>query len=155
MLAPYGDIEKRLKKTGFLWHFLDERGESVAFGTLDIVFMYPTNNEMLKHLYIPLLAVRADQSGKGYGKEVVQFLINEATIWRYMLEVTIQELQVPFSDHLYLDVYTNNAPAVGLYQKCGFQIIEPEPRLDELNNNAPYYVMARRIAIAPAPAPAS
>jgi len=53
----------------------------------------------------------------------------------------------PMSDLLFLDVYGTNAPAIGLYEKCGFQKLNPtNPIPDPQNGNEPYFVMARKLA---------
>lgn len=55
------------------------------------------------------------------------------------------------SDLLFLDVYLANQGAITRYQKCGFVILNPDaPIPDPRENNEPYVIIARRVALAPA-----
>lgn len=56
------------------------------------------------------LAVHPEYSGKGVGKQLVDFAIN------YGRENGMKAAR--------LDVYEKNEPAIRLYQKCGFQYID-------------------------------
>lgn len=93
----------------------------------------------------------------GYGQFIVEHLVSEAAI------VVNRELRAgeEIAGHLFLDVYTANAPAINLYSnKCQFVTLNPHaPLIDADEHNEPYYVMARNVALAtathgpPAPMP--
>lgn len=55
------------------------------------------------------MAVRDDFHGKGIGKALLSALLNQADNWMNLVRVQ-------------LDVYTDNAPAIGLYKKFGFVV---------------------------------
>jgi ribosomal protein S18 acetylase RimI-like enzyme len=49
-------------------------------------------------------------------------------------------------------VYTKNHPAIALYEKCGFNTLNADvPVLDPDENNESYFIMAKRLPVAPSP----
>jgi ribosomal protein S18 acetylase RimI-like enzyme len=121
-----------------IYSFRDEKQETVGLGTLDICDEYKelANNQL--HAYIPLLAVRPDKQGLGYGKSIVQYLIGEAT-------VTVAASNGGLSNLLFLDVYTYNTGAIALYEKSGFVKIDQE---HDNRWNMDYVIMATNVSIA-------
>jgi ribosomal protein S18 acetylase RimI-like enzyme len=123
-----------------VWIYRDAQQLPVGFGTLDLCDDCAQFNNGQTHLYIPLLAVNPARQGQGFGTGIVQHLIEEATVFAS---------QNPrFLDYLFLDVYNENAAAIGLYSKLGFQSITANPLSDPLENDKPYRIMARSIRIA-------
>jgi ribosomal protein S18 acetylase RimI-like enzyme len=150
-----GQVKRLLQKDiphrvmyGFclVWVYRDPDGNVVGFGTLDVCKDYERFTGGKYHAYIPLLAVNPEFQKRGHGRSIVQHLIAEA--------VLIAQSPAGFSDLLFLDVYTANQGAISLYEKCGFVTLNPDaPILDPQENNAPYVIMAQKVAVAPAGAP--
>ena len=114
----------------------------VGFGVIHISSNYFEVADRKMHFYIPLLSVKPKIASKGYGGSIVAHLIREA-------EQGVQRAnrhQPQLSEYLFLDVYVENERAIECYQKQGFEIINNQsPLLDELENNSPYFVMARAL----------
>jgi len=128
---------------GVVWVYRDPAGNTVGFGTLDICKEYEHFTGGKYHSYIPLLAVNPVFQKRGHGRRIVEHLIAEA--------VLIAQSPADISDVLFLDVYTANQGAISLYTKCGFVILNPDtPIPDPQENNEPYVIMARSVAVAPA-----
>jgi ribosomal protein S18 acetylase RimI-like enzyme len=123
-----------------IWVYRDPHGELVGFGTLDVCEEYRDFIEGHPHPYIPLLAVNPTMEGRGYGKSIVRHLIGEAAL--------LTGGSAGCHDVLFLDVYTSNDRAIGLYEKCGFAKVSDEPRPDPNEDNRPYLIMARRVSAA-------
>jgi ribosomal protein S18 acetylase RimI-like enzyme len=138
------DIPHRvLYSFGLVWVYRDPDSNTVGFGTLDVCKEYERFSKGKHHCYIPLLAVNPAFQKRGHGRSIVQHLIGEA--------VLIARSPGNFSDRLFLDVYTANQGAISLYEKCGFVPLNPDfPIPDPAENNEPYFVMARNVAVAPA-----
>jgi ribosomal protein S18 acetylase RimI-like enzyme len=130
------------------WAYRDRAGNIAGFGTLEVCKEYQQFTGGKFHFYIPLLAVNPTEGFKrrGHGYSIVQHLIAEAVLFA-------QENPADFlSDILFLDVYAANQPAIALYKKCGFVELNPtEPVLDPQENNEPYIIMAKKVAISPTP----
>jgi ribosomal protein S18 acetylase RimI-like enzyme len=123
------------------WVYQDPDGNSVGFGTLDVCKDYACYTDEKSHTYIPLLAVNPAFQKRGHGRSIVQYLIAEA--------VLCAQSPATISDILFLDVYTANKPAISLYEKCGFVILNPDsPIQDPQENNESYIVMATKAAVA-------
>lgn len=123
-----------------IWLYRDAMGNTVGFGTLDLCEDYAPFAEDKPHPYIPVLAVHPNFQNRGHGRRIVQHLVAHAAI-------AVRKLP-HVSTLLFLDVYKAN-PAISLYQKCGFEILNPDsPIPDRKENNEPYFVMARNVAIA-------
>lgn len=130
-----------------VWSYHDPAAgkEIVGFGTLTMSDIYERYTAGRRHCYIPLLAVNPDFEGRGYGRAIVEHLIAQAATVLHVWPT--QSL----SEKLFLDVYTANGPACKLYcEKCQFVILNPDaPIPDPEENNEPYVIMARNIAISP------
>jgi len=115
-------------------------GNTVGFGTLDFCEEYARFTDNKPHPYIPVLAVHPNFQNRGHGRRIVEHLVAQAAVAiRRMPHVSIR---------LFLDVYKAN-PAISLYQKCGFEILNPDSPIPDPNeSNEPYFVMARNVAIA-------
>lgn len=142
------DIPHRNQYQGCtIWGYFDpsEGKEPVGFGTLQFSTDYADPVNPLPHFYIPALAAKPGL--KGYGKLIVDSLIESAatTFRRYNSSISI-------TDRIFLEVYVANERAYNLYlNKCGFVTLNADsPLSDPEENDAPYYVMAQRISIAPA-----
>jgi ribosomal protein S18 acetylase RimI-like enzyme len=124
-----------------VWISRDPDGTTVGFGTLDVCEEYKQFAEGKSHFYIPVLGVNPTFERRGHGRTIVQHLIAEAALLaRFWHEV---------SDTLFLDVYTANAGAIALYNKCGFTTMNPDtPIRDPEENNEQYVIMAMNVAIA-------
>jgi len=62
----------------------------------------------------------------------------------------IRKHRTDLADELYLDVYSRNELAIGLYAKRGFKVLNPaNPIPDPAENNEPFVVMARPFSLAP------
>lgn len=139
------DIPHRcIHGNGLVWVYRDSNRDIVGFGTLDRCNEYDQFTQGESHAYIPLLAVKPEYQGRGHGFRIVEHLIGEAALYALYCPGAM-------SDRLFLDVYTANVPAVSLYQKCGFSILNPKNTIpDPQEHNEPYFVMARSIASRPA-----
>ncbi len=124
-----------------IYLYRDPEGNTVGFGTLDLCNEYERFTEGKPHTYIPLLAVNPAFQKRGHGFSIVQHLIAEA--------VLISRSVPAWSEYLFLDVYLTNQRAIALYEKCGFVKLNPDtPFPDPQENNEPYIVMAKNLAIA-------
>jgi len=135
------DIPQRIQyKNGSLWVYRDRNNVLVGFGSLDFCDEYAQFANDGPHPYIPLLAVNPSMRGHGYGKQILNHLIDQAAlVWAYNPQSC---------DRLFLDVYTTNKTAIGLYQRFGFIEINGEPIPDPDQGGETYIIMARRISIA-------
>lgn len=136
------DIPQRVRSNeGRVWVYRDPEGRLVGFGALDICGDYRERAGGRSHPYIPLLAVNPSFERLGHGTSIVRHLIGEAA------------LLVPrpgCSAVLFLDVYATSTKAIELYDRCGFIKLIDEPIPDEDEGGKPYFIMARRVSIAPA-----
>lgn len=114
----------------------------VGFGVIHMSTNYFEVADRKRHCYIPLLSVKPKIQSKGYGGAIISHLIQVA-------EQTVKHEnrhEQVVSEYLFLDVYAANKKAIERYKKSGFVIInEQEPLYDELESNAPYFVMARAL----------
>jgi ribosomal protein S18 acetylase RimI-like enzyme len=135
------DIARRhYNRTGSVWIFPEGGGEIVGFGALDRCREYESLADGRLHLYIPLLAVHPAHQGRGHGKTIVEFLLNEAVL-------AVGEND-QLAESLFLDVYQANHSAIALYQKFGFVILNPDaPLSDQEEQGAGYYVMAANMPV--------
>jgi ribosomal protein S18 acetylase RimI-like enzyme len=123
-----------------LWIYNEPKGQTVGFGTLDLCGEYSQLTGGKPHSYIPVLAVHPHHRGSGYGRTIVDHLIAEA--------VLIAQHPTQVSDQLFLDVYQANQGAVSLYLKAGFSVLNANsPVIDPAENNEPYLIMAKHVAI--------
>jgi ribosomal protein S18 acetylase RimI-like enzyme len=121
-----------------MWTYLDQQLNTVGFGTLDFCMDYASLSGGNLHGYIPVLAVHPSFTGQGHGHRIVDHLIAEAKA---------AASGGSCSNLLFLDVYVANTPAISLYRKHGFTVLnQSNPISDQAQNNEPYYVMAARIA---------
>jgi ribosomal protein S18 acetylase RimI-like enzyme len=130
---------------GVVFGYTDHQAgrDIVGFGTLSVSNLYSQYTDGLEHCYIPLLAVKPGIKSYGYGQSIVDHLVAQAAIvFRFFRPGTI-------SDRVFLDVYTANDKACRLYrEKCEFVTLNPDaPIPDEDENNEPYVVMARNVAV--------
>jgi ribosomal protein S18 acetylase RimI-like enzyme len=137
------DIPRRMRRrAGRIWVYRDQRDHLVGFGTIDVNDHYSDYTDGRLHPYIPLLAVNPMMGRQGYGTSIVEHLIGEAAM--------MAREQDHCYDVLFLDVYTSNTGAITLYEKCGFEKVSDQPSLDPDENNEPYFIMAKRVSVAPA-----
>src|SRR5260370_273819 len=138
------DIPHRVMYSfGLVWVYRDPKGNTVGFGALDVCREYERLTDGKYHSYIPLLPVHPAFRGLGHGQRIVEHLVAEAALFA--------QSPVGISDRLFLDVYTGNQGAISLYERCGFEILNPDsPIPDPQENNEPYVIMARSLAVAPA-----
>lgn len=118
-----------------MWAYKDPQQNIVGFGTLDFCDECSQFTEGKPHAYIPLLAVHPDMLGRGYGKSILNHLVEEA---EYMVA---EEKELHHA--VFLDVYEFSTVAMSLYARCGFvrlngPIVDPE-------NGANFFVMAKRV----------
>jgi GNAT superfamily N-acetyltransferase len=137
------DIPHRVAfENGMVWVFKDSNSMVAGFGTLALSYEHVqfSNNQI--HTYIPLLAVHPNYRKHGYGTWIVEYLVAEAALLARSCPL--------ISDRVFLDVYTAN-PAAGMYSsKCGFTVLNPtQPIPDPAENNEPFLVMVRSVALAP------
>jgi ribosomal protein S18 acetylase RimI-like enzyme len=105
------DIPYRFLHHGcIIWAYRNQKGNTVGFGTLDLSDEYIAYAGERLHPYIPLLAVNPEFRGQGHGTSIVEHLIGAAHL---------QTISQDCSNLLFLDVYTANKPAIGLYSKRG------------------------------------
>lgn len=138
------DIPQRVARgdcTIWIYHDPAAGGDPVGFGTLCTTDLYQEYAGKPRHHYIPLLAVHPAANGRGYGRRIVEHLVEQAG---NRLKLSRPEIA---SDLLFLDVYVANTAACHLYTaKCGFTCLNPDtPIADASQNNEPYFIMARRI----------
>jgi ribosomal protein S18 acetylase RimI-like enzyme len=124
-----------------IWAYRDPDGQVVGFGTIDVCLDYGDLTGARPHPYIPLLAVNKSMEGRGHGKWIVRHLIGEAAI--------LATGPGACYEILFLDVYTDNTRAIGLYEKCGFIRSLAEPRLHQEEGNRPYIITEMRVSMAP------
>lgn len=124
-----------------VWAFRNSANELVGFGCLDICQEYSALTRGKDYIYIPLLAVHPQFQGRGYGRTIVEFLISQAQL--LLLE------EETLSGLLLLDVYEENIPAVALYQKYGFEILNPSnPSVDANEGGELYFIMGKKLITA-------
>ncbi len=121
-----------------LWVYREADQEIVAFGTLEISDLYKNWTANRLHPYIPLLAVKPDTQGRGYGRSVIHHLIGQAAL-HVMSDETLD-------DRLFLDVYASSQNAIKSYIKCGFENLTDLPVHDP-DSRREYFVMAKRVRI--------
>lgn len=110
----------------------------VAFSTLDLSDDWSRFTDSQQHFYIPLLAVVPEEQGKGYGKYILNHVLDEATI-------AINFSKKNISDYIFLDVYETSRTAKLMYEKNGFVSIHSED--DPLFNNERFHVMAKNLSL--------
>jgi len=136
------DIPQRVQfNEGRIWVYRDPEGPLVGFGTLDVCGDYSQYTASRPHPYIPVLAVNPTIPSLGYGTSIVRHLIGEAAFLAHRGDC---------HDILFLDVYTTSEKAIHLYEKCQFVKLNDVAIPDPLENSKAYFVMAKRVAIAPA-----
>lgn len=121
-----------------VWVYRDPDGNLVGFGTLDLCGDCSEFTSGQLHPYIPLLAINPTIKSLGYGTSIVRHLIDEAALLA---------LRTHCHDVLFLDVYTTNAKAIGVYQQAGFVTISPQPISDPEEGGETYVIMARRVSL--------
>jgi ribosomal protein S18 acetylase RimI-like enzyme len=138
------DIPYRVRySNGLVWVYREPGGDMVGFGTLDVCKEYEDFTEGKYHSYIPLLAVNPAFQKRGHGRSIMKHLTAEA--------VVIAQSLANVSNLLFLDVYTANKGAISLYDKCGFSVLNSDtPIPDPQENNEPYVIMAKNVAVTPA-----
>ena len=95
------------------------------------ISLHTTTRWRMRHAAGIGMAVREDRQGQGVGTALVQAVLDLADNW---LNLTRVELQV----------YTDNAPAIALYEKFGFEIEGTHRRLAFRNGEyVDGYSMAR------------
>jgi ribosomal protein S18 acetylase RimI-like enzyme len=125
-----------------VWVYRDPDANTVGFSTLDVCREYDDFTNKKLHAYIPVLVVHPGHRHKGHGRSIVQHLIAEAAL--------IAQSSEQISDLLFLDVYAANGVAISLYERSGFMILNPDaPILDPVENNEPYFIMAKNVSLAP------
>jgi ribosomal protein S18 acetylase RimI-like enzyme len=134
------DIPQRVAFSDcFFFVYRDPDGHVVGFGALDVCDEYRDLAGGEEHCYIPLLAVHPNFQKRGHGYSIVRDLLATAA-----LLATIPKKRC---DLVFLDVYAANEGAIALYQKCGFDVLNPTaPIPDPHENNEPYYIMAAKLA---------
>ncbi len=136
------DIPQRMQNSYCqVWVYRDPDGRLVGFGTFDVCDDCRQYAERPLHSYVPLLAVNPAAERRGHGTSIVRHLIGEAAI--------LGRRSRGYYDVLYLDVYTDNESAIGLYHKCGFVTLTDEPIPDPRENGRPYVIMAIRVSSPP------
>jgi ribosomal protein S18 acetylase RimI-like enzyme len=132
-----------------IWIYRDQNRELIGFGTIDVSEAYLDFTGGRPHLYIPLLAVKPGMDGRGYGKAIVQHLIEQAAIRSSAPGESLE--------FLFLDVYEDNGKAIELYKKCGFKNMRNEPTPDPDEGGKRYFIMAMRVSAMPSgdPTPAA
>jgi ribosomal protein S18 acetylase RimI-like enzyme len=134
------DIPQRVRDEGCAIYGYRDAADGnalVGFGTISISRLYAEYLRGRSHPYIPLLAVHPEKNGRGYGRFIVEHLVSEAA--RHAAGQSM-------ASRVFLDVYTANTPAIGLYAKCGFSIVNPDhPIADPAENQATYVIMSRTV----------
>lgn len=121
-----------------VWLYRDPDGHAVGFGSLDLCGEYQDDAGGRDHPYIPLLAVNPAFQRRGHAKTIVRHLIAQARA----LVTTVDECDPT----VFLDVYTTSVEAIGLYAGAGFQVMNPQPISDPLQDGLTYNVMALRVS---------
>lgn len=139
------DVRQRVLSGEYeVWVYRDPDGHTVGFGTLTVSRYYTGYAGGKPHPYIPLLGVHPRFLGRGHGRDLIGHLVAEAVI------LALSDPDI--AGRLFLDVYTANDRAVAVYQKLGFEIQNPDaPIPDPRENNEPYFVMAKNLAVSPPP----
>jgi ribosomal protein S18 acetylase RimI-like enzyme len=120
-----------------MWGYTDPDGELVGFGVLELNDIWSVYTGM-KHPYIPLLAVNPLVRSRGYGKSILEHLIDEAT--------KIVRLQIDVAPVLFLDVYETSVRAIQLYERSRFErVITAAPLVDPDADGQIYFIMALRL----------
>jgi ribosomal protein S18 acetylase RimI-like enzyme len=131
-ILPMFELEHETR----VWVFHDETGAAVGFGTLEIVAEYPwlVAPPFRRHFYVPLLAVHPAAERRGYGKAILKHLIAEASLPRQDVEPM-----------LILDVYAENARAIGLYDRAGFRKLTDAAVPDPAEGGRGYWILGMRL----------
>lgn len=123
------------------WIYKDGADEVVGFGAIQFMsedclsFAEPGK----LHTYLVVLGTHPGHQKRGHGKRIFNHLFDLSI--QYAAGQAIEG----YDDCVYLDVYTTNTIAIGIYQKAGFTILnEVDPIPDPAENNETYYVMARK-----------
>lgn len=140
-LRFFGPGTGRSPTTLFVYRDPAADNEIVGFATLCRESEHAYFTGGVPHYYIPVLSVKPGRDGKGYGKAIVDHLVETAAVGR--------KLSPPRSvdDRLFLDVYVANQAARGLYaNKCDFETLNPgNPIPDPAENDELYVVMAKNV----------
>jgi putative acetyltransferase len=113
-LSPLRQTRERLAPTRGIYQLVAEaEGRVVGFGEL---ITYPDEPRHRHAGEINMVAAHADWLGKGVGRALVEAMVELADNW---LNLT----------RLSLVVFTDNAVAIGLYQRAGFTIEGTMPRM--------------------------
>lgn len=139
---PYLAIQEQCTVIGYYDPMTPNR-QLVGFGTLMIADVHQHFTGLMRHCYIPALALKPDGTtkGRGYGQAIMDHLIERAT-------ATVRHNRSSISDLLILDVYVENEAACRCYEKVGFQVLNPNnPVPDPQQDNEPFYVMGRRLPV--------
>ena len=133
------DIAQRMQYNNCrLWTYHNPDGETVGFGTLEISDYYAEYASGLRHMYIPLLALKPNVGSYGYRTSIVKHLITEAE--------KVAAADSLCDTLLFLDVYLTSTAAIGLYNECGFHRLLDEPFSDDQAVGKPYYSMTKSLA---------
>jgi ribosomal protein S18 acetylase RimI-like enzyme len=137
------DIPQRVKfESARIWAYRDPDANLVGFGTLSICGDWREFTDGKSHTYIPLLAVHPERRGLGYGKAIVDHLVDEAAG-----VVNAPSYRGRLHSAVFLDVYESSTGAIKLYQGQGFRALGNGPFVDEVNHEE-YFVMAKRVTSA-------
>jgi ribosomal protein S18 acetylase RimI-like enzyme len=125
-----------------IWVSSDADSRLVGFGTLDLCKDYSGFTGGQSHTYIPLLAKNPTIKSMGFGTFILGHLISEAAL------IVRRGRSGWFDDLLFLDVYTGNDKAIGLYDRAGFVKVIDQPIEDPDEGGRGYFIMAKRVSIA-------
>jgi L-phenylalanine/L-methionine N-acetyltransferase len=109
---------KNLSEPHSVHNLVAVHGEQIV-GTAGI---YPNTRMRNRHVGHLGIAVAQDWQGRGVGTDLLRTVLDHADRWQALLRVELQ-------------VYTDNAVAIALYQKFGFEI-EGTLRRNALRNGA-------------------
>jgi ribosomal protein S18 acetylase RimI-like enzyme len=134
------DIPQRVQfESAKVWAYRDPSNTIVGFGSLSVCSDYRDFSNGKKHAYIPLLGVHPDMQGVGHGKAIVGHLVEQAA------NLIGNNAPDEICDFLFLDVYEDSGPAIGLYKKHGFAALGNCTFIDPKNNKN-FHIMAKRVA---------
>lgn len=83
--------------------------DEVAAKVLGHVSIMTSHKMRMKHAGVLMIAVHPDAHGKGVGKAMLAEMLNQADNWLNLVRIE-------------LEVHADNAVAISLYQKLGFEI---------------------------------
>jgi ribosomal protein S18 acetylase RimI-like enzyme len=130
------DIPRRVNfGNAQIYAYADSQKNVAGFDVLDVCADCSQFTGGQLHAYIPLLGVNPKMQGQGFGTLIVDHLVETAA--------GVVAASGQMHPAVFLDVYEESVPAIGLYAKCRFVTLNG-PVVDPMNGKR-FFVMAKRV----------